>query len=1255
LKHALLLALCAISSAWAQSAAGGGTISGTVKDSTGAAIPTAKIAITHIDTGRVFNAVANEEGYFAAPSLSIGKYRLRAESPGMKVWTGELQLETGKTVEVPVSMVPGSVSETVEVTATIPLVTTTDPTDASTLDSQRIKELPINGRDLNTLLGQTAPGIEQIIDVNGGVRAGGLMGYSTSYTQDGAASNNREFGGSMNLQGLESIGEVRVETSTSSARYNTPTSIIVNTKSGTNKFKGSLYETARNNAFGVAKARQDISFNADNPYRTPKLIRNEFGGSIGGPMVIPKLYNGKDRTFFFLSREQVELRQGLTRDWAVPTMAMRGGDFSQLYDNQNRFITLYDPQTTRYQTRETDGASIAVREPFPGNKIPQQRMSPLARYVWGITPIPTDITNPVITTNLKLAVPTNGFPNLSDNPTTIKVDHNISERDRFFIKANGGRRFTNFLGTASGNGAPTTNREANVTYLPMQAVAGAASWNHTFSPRLFAETLVAQTWQSTKTITGAADAQNNWSKELGLPNPYGEIGWPALTSLSFMPYREGDNRRALTSRILSVQQNYTYIRKTHKMEFGVSMFSEKQHLLPDQGDISGTATFNSGATALQNPASAATNPQALQLTGYDAANFYLGHAAVYTVGLKRNYLRLTNRTFGSFIQDSYKVSKRLMLTPGLRWDINPAMSEENFQLNGFDRASHSLILPQPLDYYYKGGFTTPEVVKVFQNVGVTFKTAEELGVRQNLFPNNLFDIGPRMGFVYTAFDGNKQMVVRGGYGLYISAIPMRTLLAQFSGQLPFRATITRDFNAAARTEDGLNNFLVRNVPTIVAGANSANAVNLNQPNPVGRGQQVTGIDPNFPNLKIHEWNLTVEKQLTNTTVFRLRYNGKHGVNSDQIFDINPQQTDWNWYSTRLAPLPTGTFSAVARRPYDQNAYTGVRFLTKTGYINTESFAVEMERRFRKGLGFQGFYTLTNSLRLAGNSFRDGLGAVPEAYQPGSVPTDLVELNRFLNYTRDSAVPKHRVRWNFSFDMPFGKKQHFGSNANKFLNALIGGWKMAGSGTIVSSWYALPANQWGEFGDIKVYGKTQRITDCRATPATATNQRDERCFEGYLFFNGYISERFINSVNAAGLRNGVYGLPDDYKPVQKPVNPWPKGGKTGDPGSTLWDTNTVTLTLTNGARQQVTPDTGLHPFRNQFRLGPFNWSQDASILKFFNLTEGGVRLRVNFDVFNVFNTQGLVTPAANGISSLQNSYGGFGMRPRQVQINARLEF
>jgi hypothetical protein len=222
------------------------------------------------------------------------------------------------------------------------------------------------------------------------------------------------------------------------------------------------------------------------------------------------------------------------------------------------------------------------------------------------------------------------------------------------------------------------------------------------------------------------------------------------------------------------------------------------------------------------------------------------------------------------------------------------------------------------------------------------------------------------------------------------------------------------------------------------------------------------------------------------------------------------------------------------------------------------------------------------------------------------------------------------------------------------NGIVGGWRFAGTGTLLNTWFSKPTGNWGEFGNFEVYGRKYDILDCRATPATATKADDERCTPGYLYFNGYISERFIDSHNAAGLRNGVFGLPDGYRAAQKPLNPWPKGGLPTDPGAADYDTNVVRITLRNGSVQRVTLDTGLHPWRNQYLLGPFNWTTDVSLLKFFPLNER-VRLRVNLDVFNVFNLQGLNTPNSEGISSLGNSYGANGFKPRQLQGTLRIEW
>ncbi len=1259
---ALLVSLLLLTaSLFAQSSAGGGSIQGTVKDPTGAVLPGAKLAIRHLDSGRVTNTVANAEGFFVTPPLNIGAYKVRVEMAGMKAWEGDLNLETGRVAVIDPVLLPGQVTETVVVTDSIALVNTTDPTDASTLDSQRIKELPINGRNLNTLLANVTPGVEDADGAGGSIRVSGLMSYSTDYVQDGAAANNREFGGSANLQGLESIGEVRVETSTSSAKYTRPTSVIVSTKSGSNRLQLAVFETHRNNGFGVARARQDV-FLDGRPFQTPKLIRNEFGGSVGGPIVIPSFgtngqktfYNGKNRSFFFFTREGSEWVQGVTRDFRVPTAAMRVGDFSALADAQGRRIDLYDPLTTRAE-EAANGRLVTVRDRFPNNQIPLNRLNPLTKRIFDITPMPTDITNPVAFTNLRMAVPTTGYPNLSDTPTVLRVDHRFTENDSFFFKVNGGTRQSHFLGTAGNNGPPTLNKEANVTYNPVTGKSIALSLIHTFSPGFFVETLANRTWQLSVTVTGPE--QNNWSKEFGLPNPYGEIGFPNITGTGLTNFNliEGDNRRQLYSMISNIEQNYSLIKKQHSFAFGFRAHDEKQHLLPDQGAISGSVTYSALSTALESSTLGTTiNPGTTPQTGHEMAAMFLGIAGQYSVGLKRGIMRVREKNYGMYVQDSWRVSRRLTLTPGVRWDINPAFTEKDNQLTAFDLKSKSIQLPEPLQYYYDRGFTTPTVVNNFERVGVSFKSSEELGKPKQLFPSNNFDIGPRLGFVYSLTEGNKPLVIRGGYGLYISAVPMRTLLAQFSGLAPFRANYTYNPNAAAQSPDGIGNYQIRNVPDTYTGINSASVIDINNPTSLGRGQAVVGMDGAQPSLRIHEWNLALEKQLAPSTVIRVTYKGKHGVNTDQLFDINAQANDYIYYLTTGRPTPAGEFSGVLRRPFDQNAYTSIRILQRTGFINSSTWALELERRFKNGLGFQAFYTLTNSLRLAGNSFRDDISSSASAYLPGTVPTDFKALNRFLFYDRDTGVPKHRIRWNWSYDLPFGKGKPLLSSSRGWMQALIGGWHMRGTGTVVSSWFAMPTGDWGEMGKFEVYRNKHKILDCRATPELSANVKDERCIEGYLWFNGYISERYINSRNAAGLRNGVFGLPENYKPAQKPINPWPKGGKPTDPNNADYDTEAVYLPLQTGAVVRVNYDNGLHPWRNQQRLGPFNWTMDSSLGKYFTVTER-VRFRFNVDVFNVLNVQGLVTPNAEGISSLASSYAGFGIRPRQLQLLGRFEF
>jgi Carboxypeptidase regulatory-like domain/TonB dependent receptor len=1245
-------------SATGQSSAGGGSIQGTVRDATAAVIPGARVEITHLETSRVVNTVTNEAGFYSTPPINIGKYRVIVRFDGMKTWVGDLIVETGRAAVVDAEMSPGDVKETVTITGHVnPMITTNEGTVGNTLDRARIEELPLNGRDLNRLIENVTPGLESTTGGTGGLRSGGLQVQATDYVQDGAATVNRELGGPGRLPGLESVGEVRVETSTSSARLNRPTTVILTTRSGTNQVHGSLFETHRNNGFGVARARQDV-LPGGQTFKAPKLIRNEFGGSISGPIFLPlfgeggkTFYDGRNRSFFFFTHERLYLRQGITRNFRVPTLAMRQGDFSGLFDPQGRLFRIYDPLTTRLAT--VGGRTVAVRDQFPNNQIPLSRISPLAQRIYALTPLPTDITNPLVADNLTLAVPTNVFPNLSDTFNTLRLDHRFTEKDNTFFKLDGGRIKQTFIGNGSA-GPPTTGNEANVTSFPSESLSGAFGWTHTFTPTFFLETLVNSTHQKFRVFI---PVDQNWSEELGLPNPRGEIGWPNITAVGVSAsYIEGDNRRGNYSTITNIDQNYTNIRGTHELQFGGRFHHEYLRLLPDQGGISGSVGFNSLATALQSPTlGSATNPVPTDFTGNDAANFFLGYGANYFVGLKRQWLRIPSRTYSLYFQDNYRVTPRLTLNLGVRWDISPVIKEKQNLFNTFDVASHSMVTPEPLSNYVSLGATTPQIISIYQNVGVKFKTAQEVGLPKTILKPNYFDISPRLGFAYRLFNGGREFVARGGYGYYIFPPPLRNLFQPFGNTPPFVANYNFNLNAAAQSPDGIPNYLLRTVPTVIAGLNSTNVIDLNSPTAIGRGLGVAGLAEDQSNPRVHEWSFTLEKEIATNTVVRMSYKGNHANKLEQYYNINPQAPDYVWFLTTGQPLPTGTFANVARRVYDQEAYTDVTLIGRTGYSNTQEFDFEVQRRFSDGLGFQAFYALTNAWRNGGNGFRDSVMTRPEVFLPGTVPTDFDELNRLLNYRRENLIPKHRIRGNLQYDLPFGKGKRWLSDSNSFVNTMLGGWKLGGQGTLISTWFALPTDNWGQQSALQIYRNQYKILDCRATPLAATNASQERCTAGYLWFNGYISERFINSHNAAGLRNGVFGLPDNYRPAIQPVNPWPRGGSLSDPNAGLYDTNNVDIRLSNGTTVRTGVNTGLHPFRQQFLPGPYNWLADVSLFKFFQINER-VTLRFNVDVFNVFNRQGLNPPAGDGIASLGQSYtDGINFRPRQLQGTLRLEW
>jgi hypothetical protein len=378
---ALILLAWLVPSAWPQASTG--TVSGTVRDRTGAVIPGASISLTNTNTNVRSKTTSSEVGFYLFPAVLPGPYSLVVESAGMQKYEVTLTVQVQQSAPVDVELKVGPTNTEVNVTDVTPLMVTDSPTLGHVLERTRIEQLPINGRDLTTLL-QTVPGMEDR-------RAYGLREGSHEFVLDGSAISVWNYGGTIiRLPGLDTVQEFKVENNNSSAKFTRPTTVVIATKSGSNTIHGSAFETHRSNAIGKARRREDV-------YATPpRLIRNEFGASAGGPVYIPGLYSGKDRTFWFFAYEGFRHIQPTTGSWPVPTEAMRRGDFRGLIDSQGRQYKLYDPWTTNPQTWERQQFSYKGQL----NVIDPSLISPLTKTLFDITPLPThpDV-NPLVDNN----------------------------------------------------------------------------------------------------------------------------------------------------------------------------------------------------------------------------------------------------------------------------------------------------------------------------------------------------------------------------------------------------------------------------------------------------------------------------------------------------------------------------------------------------------------------------------------------------------------------------------------------------------------------------------------------------------------------------------------------------------------------------------------------------------------------------------------------------------------------------------------
>src|SRR5262245_32016525 len=408
-----LMVIAFASAAWSQ--ASSATVRGTVRDQGQSVVPGAKVTLTNTATNVERTTNTNEAGIYVFPGVFPGPHRLVAEAPGMQKYEANLVVQAQQDAAIDVVLQIGQTTTQVEVADVTPLLVTTNPTLGHTLERQRIDQLPVNGRGYQAFLA-TVPGI----DSTGIPQAYGMRTNTSTTIFDGAPINEVwegwDFG---RVPGLDSLEEIRVETNGSSAKFARPATILLSSKSGTNQFHGAAFETNRNSAIWVARRRQDTFTKA------PYLNRNEYGVSGGGPVIIPGLYNGKNRTFFFASFEAVRSISYATNQYNVPTEAMRNGDFRGLVDAQGRQILLYDPYTTDSQTLARQPLTYAGQV----NRIEPARITKLAQTLFAMSPLPNlPNVNPLVDVNLVIPVPTPS----RQTTTTIRLDHRFSDKDLVF-------------------------------------------------------------------------------------------------------------------------------------------------------------------------------------------------------------------------------------------------------------------------------------------------------------------------------------------------------------------------------------------------------------------------------------------------------------------------------------------------------------------------------------------------------------------------------------------------------------------------------------------------------------------------------------------------------------------------------------------------------------------------------------------------------------------------------------------------------
>jgi hypothetical protein len=1295
--------------AFAQS--GAGSIQGTVKDATGAVIEGADVDVLNTATGVATDTKSNHTGFYQAPELFTGHYRLTVKAAGMKTYETSVELLVSQNAVINPKMVAGEVSQIVEVNAdTVQLTTNDSGAISSTLENSRIQQLPQNGRDITGLLALSTPGVETP-GLSQPLLNGGDLG-TLSYVIDGSSATNNNRGGGFQpnatLIDPDSIQEVHVETTNSTAQYATPGSAVLSTKSGTNKLHGTFFETARNNAFGVDRNRDDPTTGGK-----PEYIRNEFGLSAGGPVYIPKIYDGRNKTFWFFAYERYSLAQQNSSRIAVPTMAMRNGDYSGYTTAKGVPINIFDPATTantancafltQLNGKTTANAYCRSQFAYQGvkNTIDPSRESPLAAIGFALLPKPTTNDNPLLTGATNLV---GTAPQLQITPKiTLRVDHVFDQSNRMYVRYTQTANTVHITATPQSVAVGDIPQGAALGYknAPNYSFNAAVGYTHIFSPSFFAETIVGADWQDLTNVTGVAP-DHNYEQELGLPNNFFATGFPAIRGLvQNLPGSQAGNQHQ-TQRNFLVDENLTKIIGHHQILFGGRLAHDATSNKP--ASTTDVSTYTALPTALYDPTSKA-NYKAQVNTGAPDASFFLGSAGTFVVNLSAPRMDYHQWLGSMYVQDNFHVNSRLVLNLGLRYEAHPALQTDHGLMNTFDLKNDAVVLGAPISQLIANHYTTQAIIDNDQFIGMKFETAQEAGLPSGSLMNSYnWNFLPRVGFAWTLGNSNRSPVFRGGYGIYLYDTPQEDFANGPANNNPFQTTYTTNYSTAAQAIDGMPNELLRYNDPVQFGTAGAtvggvqNAVDTTSKIAITPGPPTTlfGASPNWMPARVQQVNATLEIPMPERSALRLSYIGSKSTDLDIRVSYNNTPSPYQWEASRGVIVPQGgasvlgtaqqnTYSTVATNPYDNTTYGASTYATKQGFANYNALQVNYQRLYHSGSAFQIDYTWAKGMRAGGDVGGAGSGTVnPLSNYPGhngsagivsllpgqtplfagvappAAPANLPiyetwhDMVKFQLYQMDPQVPAHHVKINGIYDIPVGRGKRFLSGTPRWLNEIVGGYQLAGTVDVISQAFSPTDGNFGPIAPLKVYKKSKPINDCHTGV----------CYKNYLWYNGYIQPQFnpldpnytpgaTGDCRTAKPSTCVTGLGADYVPFQVPSHNLPTDAYYG--------TDTVQVKLLDGTTPPLDYDAGPGPtatsvgptnyYGKAFLPGPYNWVANASIFKVFPIRRG-MFLRVNVDAFNVFNMPGETNPdPATGIQSFLKNYNP----ARQLQITARFTF